>query len=277
MHISDIIGRSTPPQPWAEGEKIPWDEPGFSARMLREHLSQAHDAASRRGPLIDRHVAAIHAMLGGRPGRILDLGCGPGLYTSRLARLGHTCVGIDFGPASVAHARAEAAAEGLACTYEQADIREAAYGEGHDLVMLIFGELNAFRPDDAGLIVGKARAALSPGGLLLLELSTAEAVRAKGEGPATWQSAPAGLFADRPHILLRESFWDAGLRAATERYFVIDGGGAVERHCLSTQAYSEDEQRELLAGCGLREVRHAPSLSGDGEVFEGFQVVTAQR
>lgn len=32
----------------------------------------------------------------GNPTRILDLGCGPGLYTSRLARLGHCCVGIDF-------------------------------------------------------------------------------------------------------------------------------------------------------------------------------------
>ena len=58
--------------------------------MLQEHLSQEHDAASRRAPIIDRHVHWIHAaLLSSHPTAILDLACGPGLYSSRLARLGH--------------------------------------------------------------------------------------------------------------------------------------------------------------------------------------------
>ena len=48
MDILQIIQRIPNPRPWSEGEKIPWNEPGFSRRMLREHLSQEHDAASRR-------------------------------------------------------------------------------------------------------------------------------------------------------------------------------------------------------------------------------------
>lgn len=35
---------------------------------------------------------------------MLDLGCGPGLYSHRLATLGHRVHGIDFGPASIAYA-----------------------------------------------------------------------------------------------------------------------------------------------------------------------------
>ena len=106
LKLLDIINRQRVPQPWAEGEKIPWNDPGFSGRMLNEHLSQEHDAASRRFEIIDRHVGWIHEqVLGGNPTCILDLGCGPGLYTSRLAKLGHRCVGIDFSPASIAHAR----------------------------------------------------------------------------------------------------------------------------------------------------------------------------
>ena len=27
------------PEPWDEGDNIPWNEPGFSRRMLREHLT----------------------------------------------------------------------------------------------------------------------------------------------------------------------------------------------------------------------------------------------
>ena len=111
MNLIDIIHRPANPVPYSEGEKIPWNDPVFSARMLREHLSQAHDAASRRFETIDKHVAWIHrTILAGRPAKILDLGCGPGLYASRLARLGHTCAGIDFSPASIAYAREQARA-----------------------------------------------------------------------------------------------------------------------------------------------------------------------
>src|SRR5690606_11061234 len=145
MKLGDIVGRLPVPEPWAEGDNIPWNEPGFSARMLKEHLNQAHDAASRRSETIARHVEWIAGeVLGPAPARVLDLGCGPGLYLQALAARGHACRGIDFSPASVAYARQQAAEAGLAIDYEEADLRAAEFGpDGHfDAVMQIFGELN---------------------------------------------------------------------------------------------------------------------------------------
>lgn len=43
MQLSDIVGRQLSPEPWDEGEKIPWNDPAFSERMLAEHLTQAAD------------------------------------------------------------------------------------------------------------------------------------------------------------------------------------------------------------------------------------------
>ena len=57
MNVLDIVRCATPPLPWAEGEKIPWDEPAFSTRMLQEHLSQLHDGASRRAAVRIRTVS----------------------------------------------------------------------------------------------------------------------------------------------------------------------------------------------------------------------------
>lgn len=264
MNLLDLVHRQAVPSPWAEGEKIPWDEPGFSQRMLREHLSQQHDAASRRFETIDRHVSWIHSQsLSGRPTSILDLGCGPGLYTSRLARLGHRCVGLDFSPASIAYAREQAAKERLECTYRQEDIRVADYGAGHGLVMLIFGEFNVFRPMEARAILRKVHDALVPEGLLLLEPHTFAAVRKMGEQPRSWYAAEDGLFSTRPHLCLSESFWDAESRVAIERYYVIDAtSGEVARHAASVQAYSDEEYRSLLAECGFGQAEFHPSLSG---------------
>jgi SAM-dependent methyltransferase len=278
MQLIDIVRREPLPQPWAEGEKIPWDDPAFSGRMLSEHLSQSHDAASRRQVLIDQHVATLHQLLGSRPGRVLDLGCGPGLYTSRLARLGHCCVGYDFGPAAIAYARAEAQRDGLACSYVQQDLRAGAFGEGFDLAMMLFGELNVFRPADAAVILAHARTALAPDGLLVLEVSTAEAVRAMGQRPRSWDSNPAGLFADGPHLLLTEALWDEAERVTIERYYVVDAAtGAVQRHASTTQAYTRREQAELLQAAGFGPVHHRESMALDGQAFAGFEVVIARR
>ena len=190
MDLMGIIQRNPNPEPWAEGEKIPWNEPGFSRRMLREHLSQEHDWASRRGTTIQKHMDWIHQkILSGRPSRILDLGCGPGLYTSRLAKLGHECTGLDFSPASIEYARDYAQKDHLSCAYRLEDIREADFGSGHDLVMFIFGEFNVFTPQDARRILQNAYQAIQPKGSLLLEVHTFEVVRQVGLQASSWYSS----------------------------------------------------------------------------------------
>jgi SAM-dependent methyltransferase len=271
MKLMDIIRRQTVPKPWAEGEKIPWDDPDFSRRMLNEHLSQEHDAASRRFEIIDKHVKWIHdQVLKRNPTRILDLGCGPGLYTNRLARLGHRCVGIDFSPASIAYAQEQAEEAGLECTYIHQDIRTADYGDEYGLVMSIFGEFNVFRPGEARDILEKAYRALVPNGFLLFEPHTFEAVVKIGEQPTSWYSAEKGLFSEEPHLYLQESFWDTEDNVAIQRYYIIDAAtGEVTRYSSSTQAYTNEEYRSLLAECGFGEVVFYPSLGGSAGSPEG--------
>ena len=280
MKLLDVVRRESVPKPWAEGEKIPWDDPDFSRRMLNEHLSQEHDAASRRFEIIDSHVRWIHdQVLKGNPTRILDLGCGPGLYTSRLARLGHRCVGIDYSPASIAYAKEQAEEEGLECTYIQQDIRTADYGDGYCLVMLIFGEFNVFRPEEARGILEKAYRALASDSYLLLEPHTFEAVLKIGEQPSSWYSAEEGLFSDEPHLCLQENFWDAEDNVAIQRYYIINAvTGEVARHSASTQAYTDDQYRSLLVDCGFGEVEFYLSLDGStGGARSDLTVVLSQK
>ena len=269
--ILDIVNRTPKPAPWAEGDNIPWDDPEFSERMLAEHLSQEHDLASRTAETIDSHVEWIFSeVLGSRPARVLDLACGPGLYAVRLARLGCECVGIDFSPASIRHARNTAAAEeGLACTFHHADVRDGLFGEDFDLVMMIYGQFNVF-PRDRGLeILKRARSALKPGGVLLLEVQAAEQIQEGGEAGQSWYSAQSGLFSARPHLVLQENFWDADAKASTSRFTVIDAQtSAVSSYALSNEAYGELELADTLRMAGFADVESFPSLSGKA-VAEG--------
>ena len=165
--------------------------------------------------------------------------CALPIYAARLARLGHTCLGIDFGPASIAYAREQS--QRLACEYVLDDIRQADYRGPHDLAMLVYGQFNVFRPDEARDILVRAWGALRPGGTLLLEPHTWDAVRNTAGQPG-WSAAAAGLFAAEPHLLLHEAFWDEGRAASTERFYVIDAAtGDVTRYALSMQAYCHED------------------------------------
>lgn len=285
MHLLDIVRR--PPQaiPWQEGDNIPWHDPAFSRRMLAEHLNQEHDHASRRRTKLLAHVDWIdESILATQRAALLDLGCGPGLYCTELARRGHSCVGIDYGPASLDYAKGIAASEALPITYRLADMRTADYGGPYDLVMQLFGEINVFSPADAATILAKAFTALRPGGTLLLEVHTLAAF-ALGDAPRTWYTSSSGLFAEGPHFALFENFWDDAAKQGTRRYYIIEPNPddaatapTVTALAQSFQGYSDAEYQTLLTAHGFDNIRLLPGLAHDRLAPDpNFCVLLAQR
>ena len=267
MTILSLINRTLPPAAWAEGENIPWSDPAFSRRMLQAHLDQTHNLASRSFEIIDRQVAWIHsAVLAGHSTRILELACGPGLYLERLAKLGHECHGIDYAPAAVQYAREVAGRERSQCTYRQEDIRVARFGTGFGLVMLVFGQLNVFRREEAGVIISRAFEALEPGGVILLEPQRFQSVERTGRSGNTWYSCGerGGLFSEAPHLCLSESFWDPIGRTTTQRFHIVRASdGATASHSMSVEAYEDSQYRMLLQRAGFEEICFYPSLVGE--------------
>ena len=107
-----------------------WDPKGSSAMLHRLNpvrLRYVRDA-------IDRHWGGDPRALKPLAGMTaLDMGCGAGLLSEPLARLGATVTAVDAAPENVAAARTHAAGQGLAIDYRQGGI-EAVAGETFDLV-----------------------------------------------------------------------------------------------------------------------------------------------
>lgn len=100
------------------------------------------------------------------PGRALDLACGEGQNTIWLASRGWDVVGVDFSSVAIAKARERAAREGVDVDFECADLLtyEPEPGE-FDLVLLLYLHLPG---DERRRVLRRARAALAPGGTLVL-------------------------------------------------------------------------------------------------------------
>ncbi len=279
MNIMQLIKRIETPRPWREGEKIPWNDSEFSERMLKYHLTQEHDLASRRFEIIDKHIDWIHSKLGEKSSKILDLACGPGLYSNRLTKLGHSCRGIDFSPASIKYAREQAIKEKVEIDYVLEDIRTANYGDNNDLALFIYGEFNVFKLVDIKCVLKKAYDSLKEGGLFIAEPNRYETVKQVGTSSASWYSSQEGLFSPRPHLCLMENFWDQEKHIATTRYFIIDAEtNNVTLHASSMVAYTREHLERVIREVGFKDIMFHESLSRGKEVIaENLEVVEARK
>ena len=239
----------------SKGAKIPWNEPNFSRRMLENHLVQEHDWASRRKTIIAKQTAYIAKQLQSAS-KVLDLGCGPGFYTQKLAPLGHYCTGVDFSPASIGYARKQATDAGLPIEYALCDIRTYTTAQKFDAIIMTFGEFNVFTRQDATTILKNCAAMLRDDGLFVLEAHTFDAVRAVGVAPATWQRHASGLFSEKPHLCLQENRWNADDSSALSHYFIVDTKTAkVTQYASFMQAYTLENYQEMLHAAGLTDVQ----------------------
>jgi SAM-dependent methyltransferase len=235
--------------------------------MLAEHLDQGHGAASRQRPEILRQVDWLWHQLGLQPGaRLLDITCGPGLYSVEFARRGVDVTGIDFGPASIAYARELADAQGVAgrCRFIQADVRAELprhADQGYDAATFIYGQLAVFTRAEAAALLAGAAQALRPGGRLALELLAFE--RIDKTHSTWWFSDQRGLWGDKPFLNLGERFWDADQRASIDRFWVLDlHSGALQEIGLSDNGYESEEMLALLRANGFREAAAFPAWGG---------------
>jgi SAM-dependent methyltransferase len=260
-----IYQRPDRPVAWEQGGNLPWNEPGFSARMLREHLDESHSAASRTSKERALQIDWLWAKLALEPGmKVLDITCGPGLYAMELARRDCTVTGIDFSPASIAHARALAERENVSarCTFIEQDVCKVDFGRAqYDAALFLYGQLGVFRKADAIALLDRTAHALKPGGRLVVELLDQERVDKKDH--TWWYTDDRGLWGDAPYLHLGERFWDAEQELSLERFTILHlESGALDEVILCDQTYAIPTMTAMMRQAGFASVESYTDWDG---------------
>lgn len=253
MDIVKLIQQAKKPQLYAQGTDTMWTDPHISRHLLAAHLDPNIEAASRPPNAVEAVVDLISNLV--QPGaKILDLGCGPGLYAQRLAEKGYAVTGIDFSATATAYAKAQRDQAGLAICYREGNYLELDWGSGFDLIIMIYCDFGALVPVQRRQLLTSCARALGPGGIFLFD-AIDDTTPARLEFGTSWEALEQGFFSPHPHLCLRQSFHYPEQKAVLEQHLVLQQDGSVRMYRFWNHYFDKDDLRQLLRPYGFAHLR----------------------
>ena len=195
----------TKPELYAPSTNSLWDDEHISKGMLEAHLNPNWDAATRNHEFIDESAKWIAEIAPPTEyNNLLDLGCGPGLYAERFAKLGYSVTGVDFSKRSISYAKEQATLTGSNITYHYQNYLTLDYAEQFDVITLIYCDYAPLSITDRLALLKVVFKALKPNGKFIFDVFTP---KMRKQESSSWASNEgSGYWSDRPHITLHKTY-----------------------------------------------------------------------
>ena len=159
-----------------------WTDEHTSEQMLTFHLNEDINVSSRNAIFINRSVQWITSHFNvGAGTKIVDFGCGPGLYATRLAQRQADVIGVDFSGRSIQYAQDVATREGLSIHYINQNYLEFETDDRFHLILMIMCDFCALSLIQRKQMLSKFHKILQPGGSVLLDVYSLTAFEQREE------------------------------------------------------------------------------------------------
>lgn len=244
-----------------------WDGEHISKGMLQAHLTPDIDGASRKHDFIEKSVRWIARDCGIKSGaKLLDLGCGPGMYTERFYREGFCVTGIDFSKRSIQYAASRAATEGMSIDYIYKNYLNIDFEDVFDIITLIYCDFGVLSPENRTVLLNKIRKALKPGGILILDGFTPRELDSFHQG-RTIQYCGQGFWSPEPHMCIQSNILYPETGNYLEQYIIV-----TENDCQCynnwNQVFTAESLKTELKDAGVKYIDLYDNAAG--KTFTGL-------
>lgn len=228
-----------------------WTDEHTSKQMLAFHLDEGIDAASRNIAFINRSVdwIASHFNIGAGT-KIADFGCGPGLYTTRLAKRQADVTGIDFSKRSLQYARKVATKEGLPIHYVHQSYLDYETENRFQLILMITCDFCALSPSQRKKTLNTFYTILAPKGSVLLDVYSLKAFDRREETAMFEANLLNGFWAPNKYYGFLNTFKYQKEKVVLDKYTLIEAGRTRTVYNWF-QSFSPEALKREFAECGL--------------------------
>ncbi len=175
---------------------------------------------------------------------ILDLCCGTGRHSIRLAELGYNVIGMDISSDFLQTATEKSSQLGLSNQWIIGDMRDIPFENKFDLVFIMFGAWGFFEEDRENFnVFGAVNQALKMNGHFILDFFNRDWILRHFQ-PAYWVERKVGYY------LERRQFDNLKGRLNTENIF-IKRDGQILKWKTSIRAFTFQEIIKLLDQAGF--------------------------
>ena len=270
LDVNDIMKLSMKPELYQKGTAVMWTDSYISKQLLQVHLNPDVDLASRKIKTIKATVKWILKKVGKSNLKILDLGCGPGLYSQLLAQEGHKVTGMDFSDQSIKYAIKTAKENTLSIEYRQQNYLDFEEVEKYDLVILIYTDFGVLVPDDRDTLLENIHHALKPDGFFLFDVLNDTQLDQRVT-PNSWELTEKGFWRDKPYLALSNSFLYPDEKVVLYQHCVLEKDQS-EVYRFWTHFFSHEDMMEILARNHFRGIEFFENVLPESDIWNGQNV-----
>ena len=250
-----------------------WDDFHISKGMLAAHLNPELESATRKYSFIEKSVNWIKEITaGGNRKKLLDLGCGPGIYAELFAEKGFDVTGIDISGRSIDYAKENTIKKESNIKYYKKSYLDMEYTEEFDVITLFYYDFGVLHPAAREKLLQKIYKALKPGGILIFDVFSEKEYQMKEEN-TNWSYNNGGYWSENPYVCLYSFRRYDETATFLEQYVIIEEEN-IKCYNLWNHAFSTEELREDLEKAGFDKYEFYNNVSGESYTKESSVICT---